>query len=235
MTQTILKKSKNSLKARIADEIEAGIASSQDPENAGMPDLSPRNTHRYSPWYTRTCPQCKLKFREDDQVRLCPQCDQAYHDDEQYNLRCWGRHFAKGRVCKEDRTDPITDIYRKGCDYRQSGRLPDQNDDERPDVSAFRRVEPVGAQFLSGLENIWTPYGQEKLVVVNEDDTMVGLKCPWCRFFIRAGDHAVKCPCGKCNTWFHMDIYRHLTCWNEWNGARGHDHCPTTGVLIENR
>jgi hypothetical protein len=30
-----------------------------------------------------------------------------------------------------------------------------------------------------------------------------------------------------------MDIYRHLTCWNEWNGARGHDYCPTTCTPIE--
>jgi hypothetical protein len=45
----------------------------------------------------------------------------------------------------------------------------------------------------------------------------------------------VRCPCGQCDTYFHDDVFRHLTCWDEWNGSRGHDYCPTTGAKIEKK
>ncbi len=98
---------------------------------------------------------------------------------------------------------------------------------------AFLRLEKVEAQFMDGLEAAWKPFGDRQIVVVRETDPMVGMKCPWCRSFIRAGDRVVKCPCGKCETWFHMDVLRHLTCWNEWSGSKGHDFCPTTCARIE--
>ncbi|HEY4389505.1 MAG TPA: hypothetical protein VGN34_34120, partial [Ktedonobacteraceae bacterium] len=56
-------------------------------------------------------------------------------------------------------------------------------------------------------------------------------KCPWCRFRVRVGDWVVACPCqSNCGTYFHQDVFRHLTCWNEWNGVTGHNFCPTTGA-----
>src|SRR5262245_62056160 len=55
----------NLLKARLRQEIEGGIAASRDPVNASLPELAARLTTIYSPWYTRTCPECKDKFRED--------------------------------------------------------------------------------------------------------------------------------------------------------------------------
>ncbi len=217
------------LKARLRQEIKAGIAASRDPENAGLPDLAARTTTIYSPWYTRTCPECKLKFREDDRVRLCPVCEQAYHDDHQYKLYCWQTHFANGAVCKKGGYDPIAEVNKPGCNYQWLGTFPDETGRE---IQQSRRVVQVTAQFLYGLEKIWTPFGEEAVREVKQDDPIVGHKCPWCRFYIRPGDRVVKCPCGQCNTYFHDDIFRHLTCWNDWNGSKGHNYCPTTGVRI---
>lgn len=221
------------LKACLRREIDAGLAASRDPNNAGLPDLMPRTTTMYSPWYTRTCPECKHKFREGDRVRLCPVCEQAYHDDNQYNLHCWQRHFANGQICTETRLDPITDVHRPGCTYRWSGELPEEAHHKDAAHHPSRRIGPMTTQFLRGLENVWTPFGEEAVFEVPEGAVIVGHKCPWCRFQVRAGDRVVKCPCGKCNTYFHDDIFRHLTCWDEWNGSRGHDYCPTSGEKIK--
>lgn len=86
--------SETPLKARLRQEMEARIVASRDPENAGLPGLVSRTTTIYSPWYTRTCPECRHKFRENDRVRLCLACGQAYHDDDQYNLYCRQTHFG---------------------------------------------------------------------------------------------------------------------------------------------
>ena len=58
-----------------------GFAAARDPLNADLPPLAARVTTIYSPWYTRTCPECCHKFREADRVRRCPSCGQVYHDD----------------------------------------------------------------------------------------------------------------------------------------------------------
>ena len=220
------------LKAQLRQEIEAGIAASRDPENAALPALYARITTLYSPWYTRTCPECTLKFREGDRVRLCPTCGQAYHDDDQYHLHCWEAHFINGKVCKPNRYDPIAEVNRPGCEYRWPGTFPDARPGERDHARQSRRIRHISQHFLQGLETIWTPFGKESIYEVKPGDSMIGHKCPWCRFMIRVGDHVVKCPCGKCETYFHDDIFRHLTCWNDWNGTRGHDYCPTTGARI---
>lgn len=219
------------LRAHLRVEIDAGIAASRDPKNAGLPDLHARVTTIYSPWYTRTCPECKHKFREGDRVRLCPQCGQAYHDDDHYDLHCWQEHFADGSVCRPDRRDPIHGRHIPGCDYRWSGKFPDE-EAETDDATSSTRITEVTAQFMSGLENVWSPFGEEDLFEVAADDPIVGHNCPWCRFQIRAGDRVVKCPCGECNTYFHDDVFRHLICWNEWNGSGGNDYCPTSGARI---
>lgn len=225
-----------SLKAYLRQEIDKGLAASRDPKNAGLPDLAPRTTTMYSSWYTRTCPVCKHKFREGDRVRLCPLCQQAYHDDDQYNLHCWQKQFSKGKICREGRFDPITDKEIKECPFPRKGKfsaVETAQDSKSP--APTRRIAQITEQFLHGLENVWTPFGEESVIEVPEGSSIVGHKCPWCRFQVRAGDRVVKCPCGKCNTYFHDDIYRHLTCWNEWNGSRGHDYCPTTGEKIKRK
>lgn len=220
------------LKLSLRQEIDIGIAASCDPQNAGLPDLFARTTTIYSPWYTRTCPECKLQFREGDRVRLCPKCGQAYHDDDQYHLYCWQSRFANGNVCKKERYDPIAELNRDGCTYQWCGTFPNENEGNNGEKTRSMQVELVSVHFLQGLEKIWTPYGEEVVYEVKQEDPQIGHRCPWCRFLIRAGDRVVKCPCGNCDTYFHDDIFRHLTCWNDWNGTRGHDYCPTTGARI---
>jgi hypothetical protein len=223
------------LKSRLRDEIEAGLAASEDPKNAGLPDLYLRQTTMYSLWYTRTCPECKHKFREGDMVRICPRCGRVYHDDDQHQLHCWQEHFAAGGACQEVGIDPITDQPRVTCDYTWPGDFPDESQAGRETAppTSTQRIPYVTEQFMNGLETFWTPYGEENVLEVPRGSQIVGHECPWCRFQIRAGDRVVKCPCGKCNTYFHNDIFRHLTCWNEWHGSEGNDYCPTTSAKIE--
>lgn len=231
-SSVILSSVQSSLTNLLRTEIDAGIAASKDPENTGLADLADRITTMYSPWYTRTCPQCKLRFREEDRVRLCPQCGQAYHEDAQYQLHCWQTHFANGEVCKKGGCDAFTERDQPGCDYQWNGTFPEDNRNTAQQHRQSQRIIQVSSQFLHGLQAIWTPFGEEAIYEVKSGDRIIGYRCPWCRFLIRAGDHVVKCPCGNCETYFHDDIFRHLTCWNDWNGTRGHDYCPTTGARI---
>lgn len=223
------------LRKSLRQEIEAGIGASRDPDNASLPDLAPRITTIYSSWYTRICPECKLKFREDDQVRLCPVCGQAYHDDDQYELHCWQKHFANGHVCKKGGFDHIAEAKIRGCGYKWSGTFPGDKDSNERKVNVLRHIDQISTLFLSGLEQEWSPFGDEAVLEVKQGDPIVGRKCPWCRFMIRAGDRVVKCPCGKCSAYFHNDIFRHLTCWNDWSGSQGNDYCPITGARIEKK
>ena len=222
-----------SLKSSISNELQAGVEVSKDPENAGLPDLAIRKTTMYSPWFMKLCPLCGLEFREEDRVRLCPQCGRAYHDDPRYNLRCWRRHFARNPFCSEEIRNRDGVLIRKKCDFRPEGDLPRPESDDGKTAVAFRRLNKLETQFVAGLQRVWKPFGEREVVAVKENDCMVGMKCPWCRSYIRAGDHVVKCPCGKCETWFHMDVVRHLACWNEWSGSKGHDFCPVTCARIE--
>jgi hypothetical protein len=223
------------LRAKLRQQIDSGLAMSRDPGNAALPELSARTTTIYSPWYVRTCRRCKDKFREGDRVRLCPLCQDAYHDDDQFRLHCWQEQFADGGVCRKARYDPIAEAYDDGCPYHWSGRFPDQPPRAGDEFQPRRRIAQVTAQFLSGLERVWMPYGREPVFEVEDDSPVEGCYCPWCRFQIRAGDRVVKCPCGKCYGHFHDDIYRHLICWNDWNGSQGNDHCPITGETIEKK
>ncbi|HEY0384843.1 MAG TPA: hypothetical protein VGC64_02475 [Pyrinomonadaceae bacterium] len=220
------------LKAALRAEMETGMSASRDPQNAGQPDLAPRVTTIYSPWYTRACPVCKNKFRDDDRVRLCPLCEQAYHDDDSYHLHCWQERFKTEGICKVSRYDQILEREEQGCDYRWSGKFPKVTENRRGPSQSQRRVALVTTHFLQGLEAIWKPYGEEAVFEVEENSAIIGHNCPWCRFQVRAGDRVVRCPCGKCSTYFHNDVFRHLTCWNDWNGSRGNDYCPTTGAKI---
>src|SRR5712691_11422844 len=171
----------------LRDAFTSGLAAARDPVNAALPILAARVTTIYSPWYTRTCPECCQKFREADRVRLCPRCGQAYHDDEQYHLYCWQHHFAEGRVCKRGGYDPIAERDVSGCLYQWSGTLPDTGTTPRRDVGQARRVELITVQFLHGLETIWKPFGDANLHEVKVGEAIIGHRCPWCRYQVRAG------------------------------------------------
>lgn len=220
------------LKARLRDEIDAGIAAARDPQNAGLPDLFARVTTIYSPWCMGFCPQCRHVFREGDRVRLCPLCGQAYHDDDQYGLHCWQAHFKDGHPCREVGQNRFLNIHDPGCSYTWPGSFPDRARSATVEQH-HARIGGVTTLFLRGLEGIWKPFGQAQVIEVEPGSPLVGRQCPWCRFDIRAGDHVVKCPCGHCNTYIHEDIFRHLTCWSEWNGSQGRNYCPTSGARIE--
>ncbi len=223
-------------KGQCKAEIDLGMASSRDPVNAFLPDLYARTTTIYSPWYTRTCPVCRHKFREGDRVRLCPghqgkPCSQAYHDDSQYNLHCWHTHFTDGNVCKASGYDRFAERHIEGCRFTWSGEFPDQGQTGAQAAPPSRNPILV-RQFEAGLESVWQAFGEHDVILAQPGDFFIGHNCPWCRFQVRAGDHVVKCPCGRCETYFHDDIYRHLECWNEWNGSQGLFFCPTTGSRI---
>jgi hypothetical protein len=222
-----------SLRERLHEEFEAGKRAARDPLNAGLPDLAVRTTTIYSQWYTRTCLECRDKFRDDDRVRQCPRCGQAYHDDDRYALSCWRRHFAHGGVCREPSYDRIAEVERGGCSFKlQAGAENRTPAEAETDSASNWRIASISRQFLSGLQHILEkPFGEGELIEVSDRSPLIGRKCPWCRFSVRAGDRVVQCPCG-CNTWFHNDVFRHLTCWNDWNGHRGRTYCPTTGRSI---
>jgi hypothetical protein len=216
------------------NEFDRGIASSRDPTNAFLPDLDARTTTIYSTWFATTCPVCHHKFRVGDRVRLCPgadgrACGKAYHDDSQYGLHCWQERFGNGSVCTPPHKDRMTGRAVVGCAFVWDGTLP--NESHVTDVARSRNVV-VSRQFENGLKSVWGAFGGYQVRAATEEDAFVGHNCPWCRFKIRVGDHVVKCPCGECNTYFHNDIYRHLECWNEWNGTKGLFFCPTTGSRI---
>lgn len=224
-------KNKKTVFSPLREEIDQGISNSRDPENSNLPALAARITTMYSPWYTRTCPECKHKFREGDRVRLCPNCERAYHDDDQYHLHCWQQHFSgPEKACTKGGVDRFTRQMEPGCDFNWQGHFPDElkNAAGENEITASR-IPEVTSDFLKGVQTIWKPFGDEKVIEVAEDDYIVGHNCPWCRFKIRAGDRVVKCPCGNCETYFHNDLYRHLECWNEWNCIEGKHYCPTTG------
>jgi hypothetical protein len=214
------------------------MAMAVDPANANLPDLAIRTTTINSPWYARTCRVCRDKFREGDRVRLCPRCGEPYHDDRQYDLHCWQEHFVGGRKCTEGGPDRFNESGREipSCDYVGDGQLPD---DPAVAASSHTDIEPrtppaaaMVTQFVTGLETVWHPFGKQQTIKVAPRSSLVGRNCPWCRFRVRAGDWVVECPCGTdCGTYFHQDVFRHLTCWNEWNGVAGNDYCPTTGAV----
>lgn len=218
-------------------DIEIGAALSADPVNANRPPLEPRITTLNSPWFGAYCSVCAFKFREGDRVRQCSLCGEPYHDDGRYRLHCWQKHFADGGICRLGGDDRFGD----GTEPLAPCRFPEQLDPKARD--AFRRSlhieqadeQPYGAglaeQFIAGVETVWRPFGDQPSFQVRPGTRYVGLSCPWCRFKVRVGDWVVPCPCGSgCGTVFHQDVFRHLTCWNEWNGIGGKPYCPSTGA-----
>ena len=210
-------------------EIEQGLRLAADPRNADLVPLAIRVTTIYSPWFSALCKVCKHKFREGDRVRLCPRCDTPYHDDDEYHLRCWQNHFQGGHACTEGGEDRFSERPIPACGYRWDGHLPDEPNSGSSQTGRHGSPLPALVEpFVAGLETICRPFGGLRPVQVAPGSALVGRRCPWCRFDIRAGDWVVPCPCG-CGTIFHQDVFRHFTCWNEWSGVQGKDYCPTTG------
>lgn len=231
---------KSVLKQQISIEVELGIALSADPVNANRPDLDLRITTLNSPWFARTCRICKDKFREGDQVRLCPNCSEPFHDDKQYSLHCWQKKFAAGAICKEGRQEGEPDRFNESgrgiprCEFSCSS--PADIDTSLPSSEkASSHSSPAALlvkQFVKGIETTWRPFGEQQSIKVVPGSSPVGHYCPMCRFRMRVGDWVVACPCqSNCGTYFHQDVFRQLTCWNNWNGVQGNNHCPNTGAL----
>lgn len=201
------------IKGKIEEQLKNGIELSRDPTNQNLATDEVQITTIYSSWYKQECPVCGNLFREKDKVRICPKCKQAYHEDDFYNLFCWSEVLHKKQGCSF-------------CDY-----MPD----ELFEQTNFGRNKSkiagaVREEFLEGLETVWKPFGEEKVIIVPEGSQIVGRTCPMCGFKIRVGDRVVKCPCGDaCGTYFHDDVFRQLECWNDWNGRIGKKYCPTSG------
>ncbi len=201
------------------EEIDLGITMAADPDNAGLSELAIRITTMNSPWFSRTCRMCKDKFREGDLVRICPKCRGFYHDDHQYELYCWQKHLEKSEKCR--------------CGWRSSDKITETSA-ATGELLRTCPPESIVRQFISGVETVWRPFGEQQVLKIPSGSALIGRKCPWCRFRVRTGDWVVKCPCGtECGTFFHQDVFRHLTCWNEWNGVEGNQYCPTTGAAYK--
>lgn len=218
---------RTNLDSQLRTEIDVGLRSSVDPSNANQPPLALRITTLNSPWFMTNCPVCHNQFRESDLVRLCPRCEAPYHDDAQFNLDCWTKKFSTGESCTLGGSDTrFSSQILPACLYTWDGLLPDKT--ETSHTSATSLSSEAVNQFVAGLRASWPTFGDKQIYKVQTGDPMISRICPWCRLRIRAGDWVVECPCG-CGTYFHEDIFRHLTCWNEWNGVAGNEHCPNTG------
>ena len=216
----------------LREEFEHGLRIAVDPANANQPPLRRRATTLNSAWFMNFCPVCHQRFREGDLVRLCPRCEKPYHDDPQFNLHCWDQKFAFGAICTEGGQDRFSDQPIAACSYTWDGYLPDLSSVAQTAATSLS-AESVN-QFIAGLRESWPTFGDKKICKVQPGDAMIDRLCPWCRLRIRAGDWVVECPCG-CGTYFHEDIFRHLTCWNEWNGVSGNNYCPNTSQPYEKK
>lgn len=234
---------KSALKQQIDADMQVGVALSADPTNANLPDLVLRTTTINSLWFGQTCRICKDKFREDDLVRLCPSCNEPFHDDNQYSLACWQKNFAAGAICKEGTFDDRFSQNGRGlkrCEFSLTypsaadRHLTFSQEEKHLQEEKHSHGSPavlLVRQFVAGIEMMWRPFGEMQSIKIPTGSLLVGRKCPWCRFSVRVGDWVVACPCeSNCGTYFHQDIFHHLTCWNGWNGVEGNDFCPNTGA-----
>lgn len=211
----------------LRDEMLAGIEMASDPLNAGLALLLRRQTTLESAWFAASCGYCHLKVREGDWVRVCPDCGQAYHDDERYEFDCWRRKVATGEVCKVGGVDEFDeDVVEPSCDYVWPRSLLDEPL-EKEQQSEQAPSERFMRYFLGGLSKVELSFGNQSMIKVPRDSVLRGRPCPYCRYSIRIGDWVVECPCG-CGTYFHQDLFRHLSCWNDWNGSKGKTHCLNT-------
>ncbi len=220
---------------QINAEIKYGIDMAADPVNANLAELAHRTTTINSPWFARTCRVCNDNFREGDLVRLCPDCSEPYHDDGQFGLDCWKQKFAGGAICRESEDERFIKAVQESrrCQFSWSQPLPNDRASQVPFEKAQQHTVPpflLVSQFVEGVESVWRPHGEQELIRVMPGSPLMKRQCPWCPFRIRVGDWVTRCPCPlHCGTYFHQDVSRHLTCWNEWNGIMGRNYCPTTG------
>ncbi|KPA11749.1 hypothetical protein MHK_008052 [Candidatus Magnetomorum sp. HK-1] len=223
---------KSELLQELKYEFNEGLLAAQDPENAYLPPLSCLKTTRYSAWFTRKCPECGLDFREGDMVKLCPKCKQAYHNDDYYHLNCWDRHFSNGKPCRESSYDRFNDKNDPGCSYKFGGTVDESDNDSKSTDFDTIHIPEINKQFMNGLAVHWKSFDNLLEQKVSPHDPKIGEICQWCGSSIRPGDRLVKCPCGKCETYFHNDMYRQLSCWNEWNKSKKRDYCIQSGRKI---
>ena len=222
---------KLSLIESLKNEFNEGLLAAEDPENAYLPPEANRKTTIYSDWYTRTCPECKQKFREGDIVKLCPLCGKAYHNDDKYGLYCWSKHFANGNKCREPSYDRFNNKYDEGCLFPLKDKLSECDNYQNYYDELY--IPELNQQFKNGLAVHWKSFDNLKELKVERGDSAVGLICQLCGFTIRPGDIVVKCPCNKCSSYFHNDHERHYKCWNEWNTPKRREHCIQTGNKID--
>jgi predicted RNA-binding Zn-ribbon protein involved in translation (DUF1610 family) len=220
---------KSILLQELTKEFEQGLSAAQDPENAYLPLKERRKTTIYSDWFTRKCPECGLDFREGDMVKLCPKCQKAYHSDDFFSLNCWDRHFANGQPCRKAAYDHFDNQYDPGCPYQPE----DINQPAGQQDAQHNDILEINQQFMKGLAVHWKSFGDLSEIKVGPNNAVVGQICQWCGSSIRPGDRVVKCPCGKCESHFHNDMYRQRSCWNEWNQSDKHNYCIQSGRRIE--
>ncbi len=208
---------KSGLERQIVRQLKKGMRIARDPINSLLPDLAIRQTTMYSDWYTEACAFCDLNFREEDRVRLCPKCGMAYHEDDRYQLNCWSDYFKENE-------------NQCSCgDFHWDGKLLLEKE-VSPEIIPGQDQEGIFDQFTVGLKSGWKDFASEsvEVLVARDGDSVIGKRCPMCRFKIRVGDRYVLSPCG-CKVFFHNDLFRHLTCWNNWSGKNGKGYCPLSG------
>lgn len=210
----------------LKEELEIGKVLARDPQNAEVPLLNKRTTTMDSSWFNDICSVCQFRFRVGDVVRVCPRCEKAYHDDIQFNLHCWQIRFKDDGCCTMH--SPRFKEGKNNCLFQNDiSTLDSQTSDQAANKSEnYLPSTTMTEQFLDGLRSEWRPFGERSATRAEKEHEAIGRKCPICRFKVRVGDWVVDCPCG-CGTYFHEDVFRHLTCWNSWNGISGENHCPT--------
>ncbi len=208
----------SALEKKIKKEIDKGKEIANDPINALLPDHAIRVTTITSDWFTQECEHCNLNFREEDHVHVCPKCEDAYHEDKRYNLNCWTNSQEKEGLCPCGEFSLTTDSKEEDKNIAS-----DQ-------ASSTVNLESIYEHFTNGMKNKWQSFGGEEIEVLTAQSgsKAIGKSCPMCRFKIREGDRYVESPCG-CKAYFHNDIFRHLTCWNNWKGRGKKAHCPISG------
>lgn len=209
----------------IDTHLQYGQNMSRDPLNAGaMGSADVQVTTMHSLWFLKVCHVCENRFRAGDRVRVCPKCGRARHDDARYGLHCWQAHFGAGHICDEGQTDPRFTLE-EPCHYKPL-TLSDKDTATTLDVEISQAMYD---SFMEGLQGNWQPFGDIEVIKAQKGDAFIGQKCLICGNRVRVGDWVAACPCGKCNNYYHQDIFRHLECWDIWNkGRQGHvlDTCP---------
>ena len=207
-------KSFSELEKKLLTEFEKGEFSARDPENADLPDGAPRKTTIYADWLIDDCENCDHPFRLGDMVKVCPSCNSAFHEDDRFPLLCWTE------VSKSEGECP-------SCGTSWTKEENKSDEDKEGTRESYAEVAKI---FTSGMLDTWKAFGDVPVRRAEKGDSVIGKNCPMCDYQIRRGDHYVTSFCkGKCKVYIHNDIFRNLTCWNNWQGMQGKRHCFISG------